>query len=312
MTLLHEYALTPDVFDVRFYAHEEVGTARLEYLKDVFLEEALVRNLRAGEWLAVFKNQDRPWHRRGTELIKKLVRQNRLRLVKAALPDDPIDDKGWCLEALASHQIEPMTGVISTARVVKEIAPTSVLASIDRLNSSQCWTCRSTSVRLARCHSEYEANLRLIVQSANSIMFIDPHLDPIQPRYSNLLALLLLAKDRRPVPLIEIHRVIYVGSGSKRQLIDSKEWENRFRNSWSATLSSSNLQADIFIWDDHHDRYLITDIIGIGMGNGFDTTPNPNAMTTWSRISRKDKDDIQREFDPACNRHKLIHRFTVP
>jgi hypothetical protein len=76
MALLAEYALIPDVFDTRFYLHEEVGTARLEYIKDVFLEEALLRNLRAGEWLAVFRNHDRPWHQRGTELLKKTMAAN--------------------------------------------------------------------------------------------------------------------------------------------------------------------------------------------------------------------------------------------
>ena len=40
----------------------------------------------------------------------------------------------------------------------------------------------------------------------------------------------------------------------------------------------------------------------------FDT---PSTMS-WSRVGRKDRDDIQREFDPACNRHTLRHRFSVP
>jgi hypothetical protein len=77
-------------------------------------------------------------------------------------------------------------------------------------------------------------------------------------------------------------------------------------------LASAGIQVEIFIWDDHHDRYLITDLIGIGMENGFDTTTDPNAITTWMRLSRATRDDIQREFDPACVRHALRHRFSVP
>lgn len=312
MVLLSEYALTPDVFDTRFYPHEEVGTARLEYLKDVFLEEALLRNLRAGEWLAVFRNRERPWHRRGTELLKKMVKQNRLRLADAALPGAPASDVDWCLEALASHKIDPITGVISTAQVVDEVGTDPILGRLDRLGSSQCWTSRSASVRLARCHGDYEAQLRLIMHTANSVMFIDPHLDPTQRRYSDVLPILLLAQGRHPIPLIEIHRVVYVGSGRNRQLIDPSEWESRFRNAWGNDLAAAGLQAEIFIWDDHHDRYLITDLIGIEMGNGYDTTSNPNDITTWSRLGRATRDDIQREFDPAANRHALRHCFTVP
>lgn len=105
---------------------------------------------------------------------------------------------------------------------------------------------------------------------------------------------------------------MYVGSGRSRQFVDAVEWEKRFREAWNPGLSAGGLKAKIFIWDDHHDRYLITDLIGIEMGNGYDTTANPNDITTWSRIGRKDRDDIQREFDPACNRHTLRYRFTVP
>jgi hypothetical protein len=312
MGLLYEYAVTPDVFDASLYPHEEVGTARLEYLKEVFLEESLVRNLREGEWLKVFTNHDRPWHRRGIELLKKLVKQNRLVLAEAVLPNIPVYDSQWCHEAAASHQREPLTGIITTAKVADEVGKYDFLVRIERLGSSTCWTCRSASVRLARSYGEYATQLHLIMKSANSVMLIDPHLDPTLPRYSDVLPLLLLAQSRHPEPLIEIHRVIYVGSGANRQLIDSAEWENRFRSAWRNDLLSAGLRIEIFIWDDHHDRYLITDLIGIEMANGYDTTKNLNDITTWCRISRKDRDDIQREFDPACNRHKLRHRFTVP
>jgi hypothetical protein len=60
-----------------------------------------------------------------------------------------------------------------------------------------------------------------------------------------------------------------------------------------------------------HDRYLITNLVGILIPNGFDVTNNPRDVTTWSRIGRKERDDIQREFDPASNRHRLRHRFTL-
>lgn len=312
MPLLYEYAVTPDVFDISFYPHEEVGTARLEYLKDVFLEEALVRNLRSGEWLDVFRDNDRPWHRRGLELIKKLVKQNRLRHAEKALVNSPVDDVQWCHEALASHQNELLTGILLTAQVFDKVGRSKIMGRIDRLGSSPCWTCRSVSTRLARCRSEYENQLRLIMKSANSVMLIDPHLDPTLGRYSDVLPLLHLAQGRSPLPQIEIHRTMYVGSGQHRQLPDAAEWETRFRNAWGHHLSTSGMKVEIFIWDDHHDRYLITDLIGIKMGNGYDTTSNPNDITTWSRISRRDRDDIQREFDPACNRHTLRHRFTVP
>ena len=69
--------------------------------------------------------------------------------------------------------------------------------------------------------------------------------------------------------------------------------------------------ATVYFWDDMHDRYLISDIVGVQMPNGFDTTTAPNSITTWSRLSCNARDDIQREFDPATGRHKLHYTFIV-
>ena len=311
MSLLYEYALTPDIFDKSSYAHEDVGTARFEYLKDIFLEEALARNLRNGEWLALFKGSSRLWHHRGIELIKKMAKQNRLSSADAASLNTPSNDIEWCKEALASHGIKPLTGIITSRHIIDEIGPDSILGGMDRLGSAPCWTCRSISVRLKRCLSDYESHLHLVLNTANSIMLIDPHLDPTARRYASVLPILLLTKDRHPAPLIEVHRIISVGSGRNTQIINSTEWERRFRQEWSAALNGANMNVEILIWDDFHDRYLIADNIGIKMSNGFDVSSSSNDITTWSRLSRRDRDDIQREFDPASSRHKLCHRFKI-
>ena len=71
------------------------------------------------------------------------------------------------------------------------------------------------------------------------------------------------------------------------------------------------LSFEVFLWDNFHDRYLISDLVGILVPHGFGTTTAPAALTTWSRLGRPQRDDVQREFDPASRRHALTHRFTV-
>jgi len=151
-----------------------------------------------------------------------------------------------------------------------------------------------------------------VLKHANSIMFIDPHLDPGLPRYRDFAKLLEDAGGRTPAPLIEIHRVCYRGFGSNRQILNLQELEETFRNNLSEALKQVGLYIEVFIWDDFHDRHLISNLVGIGMGNGFDTTSAPNAQTTWTRLGRADRDDIQREFDPASNRHSLRGTFWIP
>ena len=79
-----------------------------------------------------------------------------------------------------------------------------------------------------------------------------------------------------------------------------------------ASLRAAGLQAEVFVWDDFHDRYLISNLVGISLPNGFDTDRNPNSVTSWARLSRTDSDDVLREFDPVSRRHTQRARFTIP
>ena len=72
---------------------------------------------------------------------------------------------------------------------------------------------RSPSLQLQRNLRAYQAALELVLRHANSIMVIDPHFDPSERRYRNAVTLLTDAGRRLPVPLIEIHRVVWYGNG---------------------------------------------------------------------------------------------------
>ena len=72
--------------------------------------------------------------------------------------------------------------------------------------------------------------------------------------------------------------------------------ENTFRNKFGPALLQSSLEVKVFAWDDFHDRYLISDLVGIQMSNGFDTSTGP-LKTIWSRIGRTDREDVERDFD---------------
>ena len=314
MPLLADYGITPDVFDVASYTNEEVCGLYIKMIREPMLTEGLVRDLRDGEWRRLFTNDTRIWHHWGKELIKKLTTQGRLIQFPPALPDPPPDDQGWCAEALATHNDRAFTGGIIVTEPVKSTYPNEPLvARIDRLGNAQWWAARSPSVTLTRTFADYEKHLDPVLRCSNSILFIDPHLDPTKSQYREIGALLALAGDRRTqAPKIEIHRVCYEGSGPARQFKNDGYFKLQFHNGLAEPLRVAGLQAEIFIWDEFHDRYLISNLIGISLPNGFDTTQNPNAVTRWTRLGRGDRDDVQREFDVASRRHKLRCRFTIP
>ena len=309
--LLTEYAITPDVFDGDSYDSEEVCAARLETIREVMLNEAIVRDLRDRDWSALFKTTSRSWHRRAIELSKKLASQNRLKPFKSQLEIKPAVDSDWCDEALATHKVNALAGVVVTDKISANYKRNPLVARIDKLGSSAWWGGRSSSILINRTLESYQSALSLVLQHSNSIMFIDPHYDPTVSRYQDFIKLIMGAGKRKPSPLIEIHRVCYHGSGPDRKPCNLKDLENNFRNMLAGPLQSVGLNANIFIWDDFHDRYILSDLVGILLSNGFDTTTRKNSTVSWARLGRADRDKLQRKFDPASNQHTLQAKFTI-
>src|SRR5213083_170917 len=188
--MLREYALVPDVFDVTCYSGTEVCDLCLRHLKEPLLSEALVRDLRLGEWsrfVACAVAQSQPLAR---EILRKLVTQRRLRMTTAAHAVSPVDYAGWCDEALASHVMDPLTGIITTNGVASQHAGNLLVPDIMKLMSSPWWQARSPYVRLGRTTADYVLHLRLILEHANFLMFIDPYLNPADYKYREFEQLL--------------------------------------------------------------------------------------------------------------------------
>jgi hypothetical protein len=307
--MIAEYALIPDIFDGACYSAPAVCDVHLAHLKPVLLEEALVRDLAGGKWSAyVSANPDR-WHQRAKELYKKLVLQRRLRRARPECAGLPATDAEWCVEALASNRTDPLSGIIAGRDIAAAFTAEPKIAEIEKLSSASWWQNRGPSKRIRRDIADYLGRLRLILGHANSLMFIDPHVNPERHGYGEFLQLLVPAASRQPTPRIEIHRVCYVGSPQNRVFPD---WPSIFLKShWAAALSLLGAHAEVFIWDDFHDRYLISDLVGIQTPNGFDVSHDREELTTWTRLSRNDRDDVQREFDPAARRHKLQARLRI-
>jgi len=312
MALLSEFALTPDVLDSSCYTTSEVGEIYCKILKKALLEEdGLIRNLRDETWSNLFFQPPRAWHPKWKELVKKLKKQNRLIKSPTMGGPEPACDDDWCNEALRSDAHTPLVGVIANRDVASRFAAIPKVASIADLETKDWWTSRSPSLRLQRNLAEYSKALSLFLRHARSVMFIDAHLDPSQLRYQDFVRLLQGAANREPSPVIEVHRVTYKGSGPSRRLKSKADWEAVFRTNMEPSLRTNGPAVEVFIWDDFHDRHIVSDLAGIHLGNGLDTT-TAAAMTTWTRLGRDARDDIQREFDPGSREHLLLHRFKIP
>lgn len=306
--MLREFGLIPDILSASSYTTLEACDAHLNTLKQVLMREGLVRDFCNGGWGQYLEKNNHLWHQRGKEVVKKLVKDSRLVKSPAHLVSAPLNGQEWCKEAVASHSAAPLAGIIATEKVAALFPDNSTVGSIESLGTRDWWTKATESIRLARTTENYLTHLDLVLRHANSLWFIDPHLDPSSPRYGGFIKLLIAAKRAEKISVeIQLHRACTIGETA---CTDEGEWKRRF-DSLDQPLRDAGLSAQVFIWDKFHDRHLISNLIGILFANGFDTTRNAEEKTTWARISRKDREDVAREFNSPNTIHKLWVTFRL-
>lgn len=305
--MLEEYALLPDIFDQTAYSNPAFIEMCLPHLKEPILQEALVRDLCDGGWSAYCLANAGSLHRLCKEILRKLQQNNRLRRFPRQNGTAPASNLDWCQEALVAHAVEPLQGIIAGHATKQQIAAPEV-ASIEKLTGTPWWQARSPSVTVDRKTADYLKVLDRVLRQANSLMFIDPNLDPSSHNYRDFVQLLIPLAQRTPHPRIEIHRSFCNGDGPARTFPTEVDWKSAF-SQLGNQLAAHGLTAEVFFWDDFHERYLIADVIGVSVPAGFDVTGKPNDCSTWGRLGRDDKDMIQRLFDPAARQPKW--RFKI-
>lgn len=307
--MIHEYAILPGVFAEASYSSPDACELSLRWLKKGLLQGGLVRNLHGGEWETFVKDGPAELHMRGKELLKKLVQQGRLELAPKERPTRPEDDLEWLEEAEKSHATSQLNAVIASQSLKNQPAnrQNPFIAAVESLDNFPGWCGNHSAQFVQRNGSAYLKCLGKLMRTSRSVMLIDPHLDPSERRYNVVRELLYECRDRAVRPSVEIHRVAYKGAGATRIFPD---WKAVFQQEFGQMTGIFD-SLTVFIWDDFHDRYLISNLMGIAMQNGFDVDHGNMGQTTWSRMEREMADAIQRDFDRAAPRHTLINEFRV-
>lgn len=274
-------------------------------LNDLCRAEGVFADMRNGNWS------------RATDAVGPLAKRfltfarknRRLILAPPQLDNDPEDDEGWMWEAQRFHETFPCQAVITH----KELADTyadATIVSIERLNQTGWWEARSPSRNVNRTTADYRQALDLISRHANSLMFIDAYVDPLANNYREFPQLLLNAGANGRRPLIEIHRASWRRVNGQNQVQGLPQWMADFEP-WSNLLAGAGLKATVFLWEKMHDRYLISDLVGINVPYGFDISADAAETSTWTRLGSNERDKQQREFHPASVLHRHVGSFDI-
>lgn len=304
--MLSEFAIVPQVFGVPAPEEMALHESSMAQLNELLLNYGLVRNLRGGQWKERLSQIPGGLSVRGRMLIEVLCKSGRLREAECTPlpPPDSADD--WLSEARRSHMDSPRDRrlmAILSPHVLALEQNDPLVVSTDRIHEAPWWQKRSCSLRLDRTTADYLRCLRPVFLHSNSIMFVDPNLDPTKPNYAEFADLLALQAGSNPRIHLEIHRSCKDG----KEYPSRNEWIERFQE-LTRVLARGRSCIDVFVWDDFHDRYLISNLLGLSVPNGFDVCTDPEKFslrTTWTRLSRPDADEVQRFFDSAHQPKRL-------
>ncbi len=311
MTLLPEFAILPELFLKA--GHDEVSKMQLAYLRDAVLRDAAVRDLRDGEWRRLL------WDKRGAmsliaqKLAKTLCSGRSLASASPVLPNSPSSEEEWCDEAIASAKTRPLTAIICSPSLDKAHQQQSAVHPLDTLSETNLGQIATASVQTLFRIGEYIEHIGAILSTARRLCFIDPYIDPEHRDYGEFPELLRHAGKRHPAPKLEIHRKCSYKrktDAKEGQLKDSSAWKTIFAD-WHQLLEAEGIVAEVFIWDDFKTRYLVSELAGLIVGKGFKTNKDPKAKNTWSRLSREDGQNVDREFDENSTAHKLWCHFEI-
>jgi len=314
--MLREFAFSPAVFlssaygvttaDGIFYPSEDHGHLALNTLRKGLERGGVVRNLAGGEWLRTVVNAQEGLHPRSREVISKIQKAGRVVPAPLQAAAHPGNEKEWLCEAIASHQAEPRLsqffGTDSFGAAVSAADYQQLPKGISRLPFFEPFAGGGCSVKVKRTLADYVNVLRPVFKHSRSLMFIDPYLDLEASNYRDFVGLLREVAKVGPDVHVELHRQIRV-AGPGSQFVPAEEWHHRIRRAIDADPKLRPLKIDIFVWDEFHDRYLISNLMGISIPFGFDTS-NKQDETRWALLTPEDTDDIRTEFSPGDPRKR--------
>jgi hypothetical protein len=246
----------------------------------------------------------------GKRFLAFAVKNRRTYEVEKKYPEDPGDNTQWLHEAQAFHAECECRAIIADVGLAGSAGEDPVVCSIEGINQTAWWEARSPSKTVARTTHGYMKAVGLVLKHANSVMFIDAYIDPLAHNYREFPSLLLTAAQDGRKPLIEIHRASWRKVQGRIEVQGKAQWIADFE-SWSQRLRRAQIGAVVYLWEKIHDRFLITDLMGINVPYGFDIADDPAETSTWCRLGVEDRDKHQMEFDKACGVHRLAGFFHI-
>ena len=203
-------------------------------------------------------------------VVEKLTKLKRDCSIRSGRNYDPAIGN-WLVNALAQQQgADPFHAIIATAN------PTSnpSVALIGEVDEANPLIDVPHDAAIARDAPALMGAMRLLLRSADAVLFVDAYYDPFNARYQDTLrACLRAVHEGNPNAACEVHHL----DNGKCPPIEAIEREAKKK---FANVIPDGMAVSIFRWrerqggEDFHARFVLTDKGGIGVDAGLSAEGN--------------------------------------
>lgn len=261
--MLYEYAVEPAAIAADWktcvYIAEKFGFDRGRLLS-LFPKKWLPLAIRAASHLPVVEK---------ARVIEKLTKLKRDSSIRSGRSYDPAIGT-WLQNALVQQAVDPFHSIIASSNPTSH--PTVLV--VGDFDETHPLIQVSHDAAVAREAKALVAAMKLLLRSAEKVLFVDAYYDPFNGRYQDTLrACLKAVHGGSPDAICEIHHL----DGSKSPPIDAIEREARTK---FVGVIPDGMTVSIVRWrekeggEDFHARFVLTDKGGIGVDAGLSAEGN--------------------------------------
>jgi len=299
-TLLSEFGILPEVFRASSYEHPDIVRLSLSQLRNFLMDDAVARDV-AGVWINELVSGKMesitPYAR---ELLESLMKSGRISVDDTAFKKGVVGDYSWSQLLTDSHQGRRFDLIIATKSLdfKNKGMPVTDVTNID---ATEWWnSSRSIDLEVACSLNGYLNPLKKIARLSRRLIIIDPYLYPnsYSGNYKHFPELLGKLAAQNPYLFFEIH---------------VKEMENEIVNveSFMPFLRMQKWKGELrlHVWKKLHDRFIISNLIGICMPKGLEIITKSEIPRIWTRMSQEMRILITERHDPIANKDNILKNF---
>lgn len=217
-------------------------------------------------------------------IVEKLTNLEKNKMVRLNRPYDPDNDSNniWMSNAAAQHRQRPFHAILARTHELK----IPELINIDNIDASHPLWQVPKDKKVLRKAQELAHCARLLLQISKEILIIDPHFDPVKPRFLKTFSHLVeFAFEEYKPNRIELH----VEYDEYKELKRETDWKEDSLSNLKPLIPEGFLMM-VFRWkrmtsrekDELHPRYVMTELGGIRYDYGLDEGKGTTDVTLLS------------------------------